>query len=258
MSKTFNWMLASALFIGTSLGSAMAADMAPRYAKAPAPAPVMPYSWTGCYIGVEGGGAWGRSRHDGSPPGPTELTPWFDASGAMAGGEAGCNYQFSPSWAAGVEGDISWIDKNGSSFDTGPGGNPTFRSTTKERWISTIRGRVGPTWDRLWVYGTGGFAAASVEADLFVPGLGVFSETKNHYGWTAGVGVEYGITNNWTVKAEYLYVRLNNEAFTFGNNVILGPLGLNAWRTGVNLDNNIVRVGLNYKFNWASPVVARY
>jgi opacity protein-like surface antigen len=60
------------------------------------------------------------------------------------------------------------------------------------------------------------------------------------------------------VKAEYLYVKLNNQAFTFNNNVILGPLGLNAWRTGVNLDDNIVRVGVNYKFNWASPVVAKY
>jgi outer membrane immunogenic protein len=257
MTKT-NWTLASVFLLATSLGSAMAADMAPRYTKAPAPVPVMAYSWTGCYIGVEGGGAWGRSRHDGFPPGPTQLTPTFDVSGGLAGGEAGCNYQFSPSWAAGVEGDISWIDKKGSSFDTGPGGNPTFQSTTREHWISTIRGRVGPTWDRVWVYGTGGFAAAAVEANVAIPGLRTYSETVTHYGWTAGVGIEYAITNNWTIKGEYLYVKLDNKAFLFGNDPVIGPAGLNAQRSGVNLNDNIVRVGLNYKFGWASPVVAKY
>jgi outer membrane immunogenic protein len=256
MAKIRNCALVSALFIGASLGSAMAADMAPRYAKAPVVAPVVAYSWTGCYIGVEGGGAWGRSRHDGFPPGPIDLTRNFDVSGGLIGVEAGCNYQIAPSWAVGVEGDISWTNKNGSAFDLGAGGVPTFRSTTQENWIATFRGRIGPTWDRLWLYGTAGGAVADVQATLNtnIVGFPIFQETVTHWGWTAGVGLEYAITNNWTVKGEYLYVRLQNEAFRFGNNPQI--IQINAQRSGVNLDNNIVRVGLNYKFG--GPVVARY
>src|SRR5713101_6756332 len=109
-----------ALTMGGS--AAIAADMPLK-----APPPVAVFSWTGCYVGIEGGGAWGRSRHDDlrvSVPGGNNFTPWFDVSGGLAGIEYGCNQQFGGNWVFGIESDISWTNKRGSSNDTGPLGNP--------------------------------------------------------------------------------------------------------------------------------------
>jgi outer membrane immunogenic protein len=244
MQRVFLSALVGAALSAGAVQVGSAADMP---LKAP-PLVAAAYSWTGCYVGIEGGGKWGRSRHDGYPPGPIQLTPYFDVSGGLVGGEVGCNYQIGRSWAVGGEFDFSWADASGSSNDTGPGGIPTFVSTTKEQWLSTARLRVGPTWDRFWVYATGGFAAASVQATLNTNlfGLPIFTETSTQYGWTAGVGGEYAFSGNWSAKLEYLYVNLDNKAFRFGNDPLV--VALNAQRSGVNLENHIFRAGINYRF----------
>ena len=247
------------------VGPAMAADMPVKAPVLKAPPPPAAYSWNGCYIGVAAGGAWGRSRHDGNPPGPIELTPFFDVSGGLAGVEYGCNYQFS-GWVLGTESDWSWTNKDGRQNDTGPGGVPQFISETSEKWISTTRVRIGPNWDRVWLYATGGLAMARVEAGLTVPApilaaTTTFTDSHTLYGWTAGVGIEYALMNNWSVKGEYLYVRFNDKAYPFGNNPIV--VAFNAQRSALNLDNHLFRVGFNYKFIdclliCAAPVTARY
>jgi outer membrane immunogenic protein len=246
-----------ALVMGGS--AAIAADMPLK-----APPPVALFSWTGCYVGIEGGGAWGRSRHDDVV---TRLpdTPYFDVSGGLAGVEYGCNHQFGGNWVFGIEGDISWTNKKGSSFDTGPVGIPSWSSETKEKWISTSRARIGWAWDRTLVYVTGGFATAKVEANVTVPTgfqvpAGFYSDHHTLYGWTVGAGIEYAFLNNWSLKAEYLYVRFQDQAFQYLGSGL--PLG--SQRLGVNLDNHIVRAGLNWMFsdcaygNCAGPVVAKY
>src|SRR5712671_5345055 len=150
-------------------GAAMAADMPLK-----APPPVAVFSWTGCYVGIEGGGAWGRSKHRepgftspvGVPIGGADVTNWFDVSGGVAGLEYGCNQQFGGNWVFGLEGDWSWSSKRGSAHDVLPAGNPLITSETKERWVSTSRMRIGWAWDRAWLYVTGGFAAARVDLNV--------------------------------------------------------------------------------------------
>jgi outer membrane immunogenic protein len=245
-------------FVALTMGgsAAIAADMPLK-----APPPVAVFSWTGCYVGIEGGGAWGRSRHDSlSQISPlNNFTPWFDVSGGLAGIEYGCNQQFGGNLVFGVEGDFSWTNKKGSSFDTGLAGNPTFRSETKEKWISTSRARFGWAWDRTLVYITGGLATASVEANVTIPAAGTFTDRHTLYGWTAGAGVEYAFLNNWSLKVEYLYARFENQAYLFSGT----PVGAFP-RGALNLDNHIVRAGLNWKFmdcvygSCAGPVVAKY
>ena len=39
------------------------------------------------------------------------------------------------------------------------------------------------------------------------------SESQTHLGWTIGGGVEVGLTPNWSAKAEYLYVRLEDRSY---------------------------------------------
>src|ERR1700730_18799818 len=104
------------LLLGAAMSLAMvtgasAADLAPMHTKAPPPPPM--WSWTGCYIGVEGGGAWGQSRHDNGAT-ATTITGNFDINGGIFGGTVGCNYQVDRSWVIGIEDDLSWTNKKGS------------------------------------------------------------------------------------------------------------------------------------------------
>jgi outer membrane immunogenic protein len=245
--------VAATLFVVPTL----AADM-PLKARPLPPPPA--FSWQGCFVGVQGGGAWGRSRHDGFAPGPTVLTPYFDLTGAAAGIEYGCNFKVGEGWVIGTESDFSWTDKRGSSNDTGPGGNPTFVSTTREHWFSTSRLRVGRTFDRTLIYVTGGVAVARAEGDLQVPGLGQFSETRTLWGATVGGGVEQALTDKWSLKVDYLYMNFENRDLRFGNDARV--VALNAQRSGLNLSDHIFRAGINYKFSecflFCAPVTARY
>jgi outer membrane immunogenic protein len=235
--------------IALSAAPAVAADIP---VKAPMVAPVVapPYNWTGFYIGASGGGAWGRSRHSNSAG---DLTPTFDISGGIVGGTVGYNAQFGQ-WVIGLEGDWSWTNKKGSAFDIPPF-NTAFSSETHEDWIATGRGRIGYAFDRWMIYGTGGFAVADIGITVCPPAPAACAgETQTRWGWTAGGGFEFGIDPNWSVKAEYLYARFDNTSY-----FTPPPTATFANRTGgVFVENHIARIGINYRFNWGGPVIARY
>jgi outer membrane immunogenic protein len=243
------FLLANAALAMGIAGPAMAADMRPPAYKVPPPVSV--YSWTGCYIGIAGGGAWGRSNHvSGGPGGPgLDLSAGYGLSGGLVGGTIGCNYQ-SGWWVVGAEGDLSWIDKKGSANEIPPF-NTTSVVGTKEHWLGTERLRFGftPT-DRVLLYVTGGVAAARVEATI--DATVHLSDTRNRWGWTAGAGWEAALWDNCTAKLEYLYVKFSSQQYFTPSPAI----GTNT-RSNVPLDDHIVRVGLNYRFG-AAPVVAGY
>jgi outer membrane immunogenic protein len=262
--KSFLGSLGLAVVIASP---AMAADM-PVKARAPAPVPVAAFSWSGCHIGVQGGGAWGRSRHDGTFPqlgAVNQYTPWFDVSGGLVGGTVGCDYQFGGNFVVGAEGDFSWTNKSGSSSETGPlavlQGDLGVVDETREKWITTARGRAGWAWDRALFYVTGGFAAAKVDGVINVPpifgpaNVGTFTASNTLYGWTVGAGFEYAFWNSWSVKGEYLYAKFDNKDYRYPGTPVV-----NIPRSGLNLDNNIVRVGLNWRFGCLGgcSVVAKY
>jgi|SRR5262245_34841584 len=225
---------AALVFAGSS---ALAADLpvrSPVYKAAP-----VYYGWTGCYIGVAGGGAWGRSTHD-LTGGATDTGP-FNVSGALIGGTLGCNWQGGSNLVLGIEGDGSWVDKNG---DLPNPATPNFVSETREHWLATIRGRLGVTFNRALIYGTGGFAVGGVEALSTNTTTGVtISEDRTRTGWTVGGGIEYAFTPAWTAKVEYLYVRFSKEAY-----FTPPPVAGFTARDNVALNDHIVRVGLNYRF----------
>src|SRR5208283_3726253 len=81
-------------------------------------------------------------------------------------------------------------------------------------WFGTLRGRAGYAMNNVLLYGTLGIAYGGGKIQS-----GAFEETNTHFGWTAGGGIEVGLTRNWSVKAEYLYVDLSDQRyFLFGNN----------------------------------------
>jgi outer membrane immunogenic protein len=209
-----NKVLLAALMAGVA-SSAMAADLPTR--KAP-PAPAQYYappafSWTGFYVGVNGG--WGASSGGGDFGAP---------NGGLVGGTVGYNYQIGQ-FVAGLEGDWDWADLNKSGVNgvVGP-------YTNKVDELVTARARAGYAIDRALFYVTAGYAGA--EDKVNVPG--VFSSTDWRSGGAFGGGVEYAFTNNISAKIEYIYAPLESKTYVVGSKS--------------NLDLSLVRGGLNYKF----------
>jgi outer membrane immunogenic protein len=205
-------------------GAAMSADLPRRYdpivPKAPIYAPM--YNWSGLYIGVNGGGGWGRSRWD--------TANQFDVSGGLVGGTIGYNWQVNP-WVFGLEGDIDWSNIKGTTnFACALG------CTTTNDWLATVRGRVGYAFDRFLPYVTGGLAVGDIKAAT--PGFAGNNQTNA--GWTVGGGLEFAIVANWTAKAEYLYVDLGR----FNCGLACGA----AATDNVSFRSNIARAGINYRF----------
>ena len=159
------WLATTIFSALSAVAPALAADLgvAPAYKGPPVPAL---YGWTGCYVGIEGGGAWGSSgltAASGRFAGQA-ITGSFNTSGGLAGGTVGCNYQ-AGSWVFGVEDDLSWINKQGSAHDIPPF-NVNAVNSAREKWLDTLRGRIGYAWDRTLIYATGGLAVDSVGIDV--------------------------------------------------------------------------------------------
>ena len=212
-------LLATALVLAT--GTAYAADV---LQEAPVAAS---YDWTGAYIGVNAGGGFGTFKL--SPSGGGGGSFDFSASGFLGGIQAGYNWQVGQ-FVYGVETDFQGSDIKAELSTGGPS------LETKVDWFGTLRARIGYTpVDRFLVYGTGGLAYGHEKTSL--PGAFDFSKTK--VGWTVGAGAEYAITNNWSLKSEYLYTDLGKASFTPAG----GGTGID-----VKVPFHTVRVGLNYKF----------
>jgi len=255
-------LVLSALATVMVSGAAQAADLprkAPVY-KAPVAAP---FSWAGFYIGGHAGGGWGDKKwsdyFDPLPNGIRIAGPdaSYHVNGALGGGQIGYNFQ--SGWTVfGVEADASWTSIKGSGgiLPSGLFGCLTVNEcTSKIEALGTITARLGVAVDRVLLYAKGGGAWVhekhTVRAfDLQAPNdplfnfSGTTSETR--WGWTAGAGVEYAFTNNWSAKIEYNYLDFgkNEVAVTFP-----APTGFGAGGT-LHQTLHVVKGGLNYRFGY--------
>jgi outer membrane immunogenic protein len=212
----------SALAMITVAGAANAADL-PRREAMPVKAPIYsaPYNWTGFYLGINGGGAWGSSDFSGVSGGSS------DPDGGMVGGTIGYNWQFGQT-VLGLEGDADWSSVRGSSNCGG------LSCETRNDYLATIRGRLGYAFDRFLPYVTGGVAFGNIKASV-----GSLETNETETGWTVGGGLETAIAGGWTAKIEYLYVDL-------GNSGSINAVGLG--NTDADFTENVVRAGFNYRF----------
>jgi outer membrane immunogenic protein len=134
-------------------------------------------------------------------------------------------------------------------------GSMVLNTNVSSNWLATVRLRIGYAFDRTLVYATGGVAFGRVSfsnTDLeFAPNGGGFgneasSASQAKVGWAAGAGLEYGLTPNWIVSAEYLPVDLG----TLNTSGVVSSL-LAATATlnfSTKLRSDIVRAGIAYKF----------
>jgi outer membrane receptor protein involved in Fe transport/opacity protein-like surface antigen len=191
------------------------------------------YDWTGFYLGLNAGGAFGTNTATVSSGGGSASV---NEPGFIGGAQVGANYQTGPVvW--GFEADYDTSTHNQSLPSGALSG-----STAKMPWLATLRGRFGVAFDRYLVYATAGGAAGELRSNIAVA-AGTTSTTVTYGTWTAGAGVEYGITDNLSARVEYLYLDKGNIATGF-----IGPP---ATTITSRLENNLVRAGLNYRFSAA-------
>jgi outer membrane immunogenic protein len=279
-------LLASVAALGLA-GTASAADLAVR-----TPAPVPLFTWTGCYLGVNGGWIGGRDKfshhnfllfpEEGITT-PTTFDPLSyssDESGGTFGGQFGCQYQ----WGAvvlGGEWDLNWSGLKEDNYVryfspfwndvwTGLGEPYSYseqRSHKQVDWFSTARVRLGwAAWDRFLIYGTGGLALASYDAythlnsnPLVFPFPDYFGAYReNRIGWTVGGGFEWAFAANWTAKAEFLYLDFGSFDYrspSIGNEAVFF---IDERFTSIDAKEYVARVGINYLFHLGPPALAGY
>lgn len=238
----------AALALILSGSTAFAADLTYE----PAPVVVAPeaFNWTGFYVGVHGGYGWGHTQDTHNPNASGQTL-----TGGFGGAQIGYNWQLQNNVVLGLEADVAAgnIGKEwGGSNEFDP-----YYGEDKIDWFGTVRGRVGYAADRFMPYLTGGLAWANVDhklgcdrsrVNVTIGGCNTNFETSKSdtvWGWTVGAGVEYAITNNVTVKAEYLYTDLGKNDVTL---VDANYVGNDVNNREFDTSFNSVKLGLNYKF----------
>ena len=225
--------------------------------------------WTGFYAGIHGGYGWGDAGYLFVPFGnagsfaPTPQGGAFSQSmnNGLAGGHVGFNYQFERA-IIGLEGTFAWTGFSASTlnaFPDLPTGNRGRTYATKMDLLTTITPRLGYTFGNWLVYGKAGLAAGRVESVLtngLEPGPpAILQERTWQVGWTAGLGVEYAITKNWVLGAEYNYYDLGSERY--GGWAANNGISLLAVDYNVDVRFSSVLARLSYKFGEPAAIVAK-
>jgi outer membrane immunogenic protein len=272
-----NWTIAA--FVAVSAvaftQTALAADMPIKAARAPVVAPA--YNWTGFYVGLNAGAAFGHADPHTStifdPAGyfATTSIPAInaignasvDGAGFTGGIQFGYNWQFNNNAVLGLETDFGYLGLNKSVSGTAlyPCCAPTgftINQSVKSTWLWTVRPRLGWAANNWLLYITGGLAVAEIKGDfLFTDTFAAANESaslsKTKAGWALGGGVEYALAGPWSVKAEYLHVDFSTVSTT-STNLRAGtptavPFPANVYTHSIKLSDDLVRVGVNYRFH---------
>lgn len=227
----------SGIFAGVLSGgiqNASAADL--RGTRA---APV--FNWTGFYVGADAGYLWSKADISTlSVPAAGTASPKPD--GLTLGGHLGYRYQFPNRFVVGIEGDISWLDADGTGAFSGV---PAAGIYAQGKWDASARGILGFAFDRSLIYATGGASwlkadgcAVLVATPTSCVGGTVFSKT--YTGWTIGGGFAYAFNKNLIGRIEYLHADYGSNDF----NIPTLATGI----TQVKITTDKVRAGLSWKF----------
>ena len=248
------------VFLGTiSAGMVCAGDMGSLTPKS---------NWSGFYAGGVVGGVWGNNDFTWNPLpsalefGAATIASNRDSSSVMGGILAGYNYQFKPTWLAGVEGEWIWANLKDTLYSA-PWLNPASNSITAPNsftssssdvnWIPSIRGRLGfLVKPNLMLFGAAGISWANIDYvannnNGFIGNAAYATNasfSKTSVGYTLGGGIEWATVYNLLVRAEYLYYQFNSaqnvigqdltgDYPTYPSNYVWGKTSVNAFRVGL-------------------------
>jgi len=169
----------------------------------------------------------------------------------MGGVQGGADYQFATNWVIGVEAQYDWMTNNNNGGVLFPGTGSVVSANTDQ--LGSVTGRLGYTWGPTLLYAKGGYAWRNNDnISVTTAGLAAPFTTSGDRkdGYTVGAGLEYMFAPNWSAKVEYQYYNFGNTTFNTGPADIVGA----RFRD----DEHTVKAGLNYRFGWGGPVVAKY
>jgi outer membrane immunogenic protein len=178
----------AAISFGTAANAADVPVRGPIYKAAPAPV----FNWTGFYVGAHVGYGFEHTSGVGG----------VDADGVIGGFQGGYNWQFNRNWVFGVEADISFTNINDNTL-----GIPVHID-----YVGTVRARLGYAWDRMMLYGTGGYGYTRI---------GSLGFHQSGDGFVVGAGLEWAFAHKWSAKVEYLFHDFDGgdiQTFKFGVN----------------------------------------
>jgi len=250
MRKLFHTTAALSALLTTSMAT-NAADVRARPAPY-APPPLIyvppPFSWTGFYLGGNIGGGW-TSRDVSDTFLGANFNNGKNNDVFIAGGQLGYNWQVS-NFVVGIEADFDGAankDNTGTVFIPALG---TIQVSSHNRWITTLAARFGVASGPWLLYGKvgGGWVGADdFTATNLMSGASITVHNNINSGWLVGTGMEWAFAPNWSAKVEYNYLGLDSRTFTFpaGSLFLVGDSFIER-----NRDIQMVKVGINYLFNW--------
>jgi outer membrane immunogenic protein len=233
-----NTFLISTAVLALSASGALAAPVAPAI-----PMPI--FTWTGCYVGAHVGGDSGNSSWSGI--GGSFGTVSYGTSGAIGGGQVGCNYQIQ-NFVIGAEGELwaSGLTGSTSKFIGGEGGG-TFGFKTQSPWAGDVAARFGYAMDRTLFFGKVGVAWADYKFTATYQGLGSPDTGSATYtGLLLGVGVEYALDMHWSIKGEYDYINYGGKSIAMYESA--PHAGEFDFMPRISNYENIFKIGANYRF----------
>jgi outer membrane immunogenic protein len=277
MRKLLLSMAAGAALFVPAAAPVSAADLAVRSGgPAPVYTPAPAFSWTGAYIGGNVGGIWGK--HDFDPITATQtagvgggcptcgFSATSDRDSALIGGfQSGYRWQ-TGMWVLGIEQDFLFtnvhnqvaLTTNMSLADGSFLAGDTFNA--KLKWLGDTRAQLGMAFDRWLVYAAGGLATGAMDVTAsYGPRAGgsaaysITDDNKWHIGWTAGAGLEYAITDNVSLGAEYRYTELSSRTYNLGGTTLSGRTFQNT--ADVDFKSHAVLARLNIK---TAPLMAMF
>ena len=182
----------------------------PTKATTPLSASYLPYSWAGFYLRgspdlASGGGASGGTNAITGLSGTTIAGP--SSSTGIDSGVVGANWQ-NGNTVFGFEGDMQWTGQSSGPLSA-CGLGCSLNDRTRVPWMGTLRARAGKSFDRVFVYGTGGFATFGTADNLNAQTYGTtpnFADlSAGNINWAIGGGMEMALDHNVSAKIEYLY-----------------------------------------------------
>jgi outer membrane immunogenic protein len=207
------------------------------------------FTWTGFYAGLNAGYAVHTSDGGYSDPTYGGVTGGNRSGGFAGGGQIGYTYQFTPGsgsgFVLGVETDIQ-----GAAFAKADaaylGTTPYYSVRPSLDYFGTLRGRLGYAFDRVLVYGTGGFAYGGGSRSSYAASYPYALPGTDRTGYAAGGGIEYAFTEKLSAKVEALYIHLDRGFASTTYYSTSGPAYYGAGK----LDSGfaLVRAGVNYRF----------
>jgi len=245
-------------------GSAFAADLAPP------PPPVPVFTWSGVYLGGQIGYAWGKDNVSWSGTDASTLDvvggSFGDGpQGVIGGAHLGYNIQPNPWFVAGIEASVDGTSLRKTVVvplaDIAGGTFGSMTASSNAGVQGSVRGRLGIAFDRALLYGTDGVAITSFNTSYFdttgfftgVPGTNA-TISNTRAGFTFGGGIEYAVTDYWSVRAEYRYSNFGHTSdYPFANpNAFVLPAGGYVVAQHY-LNESQVQVGFSYRFDMMVP-----